>query len=122
MRQEPRVSEDNHIDADPMAIVRDVLSQHYIECTGAGEVTCRCREGGWMSPDSHRRHQANALHAAGVLRPVESSRSTAERTVLDAADEWCTNVVVAAGSAYSQRLASAVRALRAVVSPGDGQQ
>lgn len=43
--------------------VSRVLRDHRIECTGLGEVSCRCREGGWMTFGAFARHQAEAVKA-----------------------------------------------------------
>lgn len=41
-----------------------ILRTHMIECTGPGEVTCRCHDpAGWMSWHEHRHYVADALMA-----------------------------------------------------------
>jgi len=48
-------------------VLRGVLSEHVIECTGCGEVSCRaCRDQGWMSWQDYHRHLAT--HLAAVVR------------------------------------------------------
>jgi hypothetical protein len=51
----------------PREQAAEVLAAHTIECTGLGEVTCRCREHGWMSWGDYRAHVIDMLAAAGLL-------------------------------------------------------
>ena len=60
--------------------VKAELGTHGVECTGPGEVTCRCREGGWMSWSAFNEHQARAvlvavgpMIAARALRDADSA-------------------------------------------------
>lgn len=44
------------------AWLTDLLTEHRIECTGPGEVTCRgCREKRWMSWHTYYAHLADAI-------------------------------------------------------------
>lgn len=54
---------DEHTDNLRDPVLR-ALRTHHIECTGPGEVTCSCREGGWMSVSTFFEHQADAVVAA----------------------------------------------------------
>jgi hypothetical protein len=50
----------------------EVLSEHTIECTGPGEVTCRaCRDKGWMTWGEYRVHLVDALAAKGLVPEIE---------------------------------------------------
>jgi hypothetical protein len=71
--------------ADPYRVM-EVLKLHTIECTGPGEVTCRaCRDKSWMSWFAYRKHVADALFAAGVVRSEAEVKAEALR---EAADAW----------------------------------
>lgn len=48
-----------------IAVIAEVLSEHSIECTGVGEVTCHgCRQLSWMSWFTYREHVAEAVVVA----------------------------------------------------------
>lgn len=50
------------VDDDLRKRLTEAMAAHTIECTGLGEVTCRCRQpAGWMSWYEHRRHVTDAL-------------------------------------------------------------
>lgn len=51
--------------------VVEVLTEHTIECTGLGEVSCRgCRDGGWMAWSQYRGHLANLIVALVPTGPL----------------------------------------------------
>ena len=57
--------------SDQRERIEAVLSQHAIECTGRGEVSCAgCRDAGWMSWTSYRSHLADAVLDAIGLEQV----------------------------------------------------
>lgn len=51
----------------PQSVV-DELRRHHIECSSkaTGEVSCGCRESGWMPFSEFVQHQADAAHKASL--------------------------------------------------------
>ena len=60
--------------------IEAALSAHRIECTGGGEVSCRCRDPkGWMSWAAYHRHVAEAVAAVLAAQPTETDTADSER-------------------------------------------
>lgn len=91
-----------------MSGLEKVLAAHNVECTGAGEVTCRaCRDLGWMSWREFYAHQAQAV-SAWLL-----SDETVERAAFEIAD--------ATGYGRDDTVACARAALTAALTEGVGE-
>lgn len=83
----------------------EVLAAHAIECTGPGEVSCRCRIVRWMSWPDYHQHQADMLAAAGLLVTPQAAmdatgavRNLVRNAVSNAHADTCVRTTVTASN------------------------